>query len=201
MRSQQQTDVRLASRTAQNQQWSAPLPDFSNLPRPADAARMRAEWDTRDTMNNRMWTHTQVSGAKAVTANMLAHHPSHGAEPFSPLSGRQDARTYGDESQYFPNANKATERPTLPPSSLFQNAWMEGYHTEDGNTARELRGAVKEDVRWRGADTSARLAGRTFEHQWIPTSATQQIVNAQISASDVLRPRSDDYHLSYRTTQ
>jgi hypothetical protein len=196
MRSQNH-DSRLASRESQTRHFSAPLPDFSSLPRPSEAARMRAEWDTRDTMNNRMWTHTQVSGATAVTATMLSQHPTNGAEPFAPLSARQDARTY-DQGQYFPNANKATERPTLPPSSLFQNAWMEGYHTEDGNTARELRGAVKEDVRWRGEDTSARLAGRTFEHQWIPASATKQIVNAQISAADILRPQADNYHLSYR---
>lgn len=180
------------ARFAQTRQWSAPLPDFSSLPRPAV---IRAEWDTRNTMNNRIWTHTQVSGAKAVTATMLAHHPTNGAEPFAPLSARQDTRAYND-GQYFPNSRKPMERPTLPPSSLFQNTWMEGYHTEDGNTARELRGAVKEE--WRGDDTSTRLAGRTFEHQWIPATATQQIVNAQISASDTLRPRSDDYHMSYR---
>jgi hypothetical protein len=85
------------------------------------------------------------------------------------------------------------QRPVLPSKSLFQNAWTEGFDMEGGGAARELRSTVREDNRHRFEDASSRLAGRTFEHQWIPPTVTKQIVNQQIDAAIRLRPVADDY--------
>lgn len=157
---------------------------------------MRAEWDTRDTINNRVWTSIQVAGPKAVTTQMLAAHPTAGADPSMPAAARQDNRPYGDSGSYFPDV-RGNERPRIPPASLFQNAWLDGFDVEGGGAARELRSAVREQAP-NEADISARIAGRTFQNQWIPPAVTQRIVNAQIDAADALRPRADDWHQRIR---
>ena len=110
----------------------------------------------------------------------------------NPSNARQDQRTWfpQEKGDYFPTG---PDRPTLPPKSLFQNAWMDGFDVEGGGTARELRSGVREDNRKRFEDVSARLAGRTFEHQWIPPTVTKQIVENQIDAAARLRPVSDNY--------
>lgn len=183
---------RIQEREEQTRGWAAPLPDFS-APRYTEATKMRVEWDTRDTINNRAWNSIQVAGAKAVTAQMLAAHPTAGAESYMPAAGRQDERPYA-AGGYFPDGRRG-ERPSVPPTSLFQNAWLDGFDVEGGGAARELRSAVKEQARTE-ADISARIAGRTFQNQWIPPAVTQRIVNAQIDAADALRPRYDDWRVS-----
>jgi hypothetical protein len=188
-----QNEARLNAREEQNRQWVSPIPDVTAMPRLSDSNRVRLEWDTRDTMSNRLWTHTLDAGPTQVTAAMLAAHPSGGATPFNPSNSRQDQRTWTGGSTYFPTNPDPLQRPTLPPKSLFQNAWLDGFDVEGGGVARELRGAVKEDNQHRFEDVSARLAGRTFEHQWIPPTVTKQIVNQQIDAAVRLRPVADDY--------
>jgi hypothetical protein len=195
MRKAQNEAARLQARELQDRQWVSPMPDVTAMPRLSDSNRVRLEWETRDTMSNRLWTHTVDAGPTQVTAAALAAHPTGGAEPFIPSTARQDQRhwspTGGDG--YFPSHVDSLTRPELPPKSLFQNAWADGFDTEGGGAARELRSAVREDNRHRFEDTSARLAGRTFEHQWIPPTVTRQIVNQQIDAAVRLRPTADDY--------
>ena len=186
---------RIQEREAQSRSWTAPLPDFS-APRYTEATKVRVEWDTRDTINNRAWNSVQVAGPKAVTAQMLAEHPTAGAEPFMPSMSRQDERPYSSYGSYFPDGRQG-QRPHVPPASLFQNAWLDGFDVEGGGSARELRSAVREQARSEG-DVSARIAGRTFQNQWIPPAMTQRIVNAQIDAADALRPRADDWHQRIR---
>jgi hypothetical protein len=186
---------RMQEREAQSRGWSAPMPDFS-APRYTEATKMRVEWDTRDTINNRAWNSVQVAGPKAVTAQMLASHPTAGAESYMPATARQDDRPYGQGS-YFPDSSRRGERPSMPPTSLFQNAWFDGFDIEGGGAGRELRGVVKEQAP-NEADISARIAGRTFQNQWIPPAVTHRIVNAQIDAADALRPRADDWHQRIR---
>ena len=204
-----QNEARLQDRGAQDRQWASPLPDVTAMPRlsdsnrvqldsnriPLDSNRMRLEWETRDTMSNRMWTHTLDAGPTQVTAAMLAAHPTGGATPMNPSNARQDQRTWfpQEKGEYFPTNPDPMTRPALPPKSLFQNAWVDGFDVEGGGAARELRGAVREDNRKRFEDVSSRLAGRTFEHQWIPPTVTRQIVENQIDAAARLRPVSDDY--------
>ena len=159
---------------------------------------MRVEWDTRDTINNRAWNSVQVAGPKAVTAQMLAAHPTAGAEAYMPAAARQDERSYAPHNEavaggYFPDGRQG-QRPQVPPTSLFQNAWLDGFDVEGGGAAREVRSAVKEQGRSEG-DVSARIVGRTFQNQWIPPAVTQRIVNAQIDAADALRPRFDDWRV------
>jgi hypothetical protein len=195
MRRAEQQQGRLQEREQQTRSWLAPLPDFS-APRYTEATKMRVEWDTRDTINNRAWNSVQVAGPKAVTAQMLAEHPTAGAEPYMPAISRQDERPYAPHDGavaggYFPDSRDGS-RPRVPPTSLFQNAWLDGFDVEGGGAARELRSAVKEQAP-READISARIAGRTFQNQWIPPAVTQRIVNAQIDAADALRPRFDDW--------
>jgi hypothetical protein len=193
-------DQRLQSREAQSRAWAAPLPD----PQPNISAfsrvgpRMRAEWETRDTINNRLWADTMSAGAKAVTSAMLESHPTHGAQVMQPSAARIDNRSYRmDGVAYFPDAPNQLDRPTLPPKSLFQNPWSAGYDIESGDIARELRGVVKENNRFLTEDVSARMAGRTFEHQWIPPEKTREIAERKIDASELLRPAHDDYRQTY----
>jgi hypothetical protein len=163
---------------------------------------MRLEWETRDTANNRLWDNTITSGAKAVTAAMLAAHPTGGAETMTPSASRQDGRfwTAADTgaTPYFPDARQPLERPTLPQKSLYQNPWLDGTNVDSGDVARELRNVVKEENRFRGEDTSARITQRTFEHQWIPPTVTKQIVSAQMDAAERLRTGQDDWRQTFR---
>jgi hypothetical protein len=201
------TDQRLLDREAQTRGWAAPLPDFTVMPRANEPIRQRVEWDTRDTMNNRLWSDMQVTGPKAVTATMLAQHPTAGANPMMPTAGRQDPRSYVTGPSYFPDAQPIRpgearqKRPQLPPQSLYQNAWttdldIDGDHR---NVAREVRQVVTEENYWRNEDAGARIMERTFQHQWIPQQVTNHIVNSQLDAAERLRPTQDDYNTDYMT--
>jgi len=212
---------RLQSREEQTRAWAAPLPDVNLLQRtpynggesamlsdglePNWLPRQRVEWDTRDTMSNRMWSNMMETGAKQVTAPMLAAHPTQGAMAGQPAASRKDQRPYTDSQAvpYFPDSaarivdGAPIERPTLPPRNLFQNPWSAGHDIEAGDVTRELRAVVKENNRHLTQDASARLAGRTFEHQWIPAATSQAIAERKIDASALLRPSQDDYHQTY----
>lgn len=143
----------------------------------------RLEWDTKETANNRIW-------ALTTPQTVLGPMPMF----FAPSSSRTDVRPYNRTTEYFPDT-KAGERPRLP-NSLFKNPWADGYDVESGDVARELRGAVREERG--GPDVFHRLAGRTFEHQWIPTEATNAIAAQKIEASLLLRPAQDDFRKEMR---
>jgi hypothetical protein len=195
MRSQQ-FEQRLSAREQQTRGWLAPLPDYTMVPRASAGVRIRQEWDTRDTMNNRLWTDTLSAGPKAVTAEMIAAHPSAGAETTMPAVSRQDTRTYTESPSFFPNANQG-QRPRLPPTSVFQNPALSGFNVEGGDVVRELRSSVKEVSHGLVEDRSNRLLSRAFEHQWIPAEATNKMVDAKILAAEMLRPAQDDYRRDY----
>ena len=185
-------DGRLGDRRTQSLSWAAPLPDFSSMPRATEGPKQRVEWDTRDTMNNRLWSDIQVTGPKAVTSSMLAEHASHGAQTMAPLSSRQDQRTYHHSS------SASNQSPASIPS-VFQNLSLRGFDVENGDVARELRSTVKEDNRFRTEDASSRIAGRTFENQWMSPLATQQIVQDLTNTAEQLRYEQDDFEQDYRT--
>jgi hypothetical protein len=219
-----QHEERLHGREHQTRSWAAPLPDFTAFPRATTAEttgahfhegpRQRLEWDTRDTMNGRIWADTMDAGAKVVTSAMLESHPTAGAWPMNPTVGRQEERSYQAPTYYHhdarsdPTRGGAVERPKLPPQSLFQNAWFDGFNVEGGGQVREVRSAVKEHDYFRGEDASARVASRTFEHRWAggPFGVSGPVVAGagagagiedQLAAAERLRPSADDYRRSY----
>jgi hypothetical protein len=156
------------------------------------------EWETRDTINNRLWADTISAGPKLVTDKMLAAHPSHGAETMTPSASRTDNRPYVVSGPaYFPSPTDPTERPVLPQASLYANPWSTGFNVGAGDAGKELRGVVKEDNRFLVDNVSDRIMGRTFEHQWIPPADTRTIAERKIDASELLRPAQDDYRQNY----
>jgi hypothetical protein len=185
---------RLFDRNQQTLGWAAPLPDFSTMPRANEANRVRMEWETRDTANNRFYEQTQNMGPTAVTAAMLRDHPTHGAEPFMPSTGRQDARPYQATAtpKFFPDTMDPIHRPRLPPRSMWAHPYLDDVDVEDPNVTREFRHSVMEENRGRFEDISVRGAQRAFAHQWGP-----QISLDQLAAAERLRPQSDDYRVSY----
>jgi len=201
-----QHEQRRMDRESQTRSWAAPLPDFTAMPRVGSEPRTRVEWDTRDTMNSRMWADMLSSGPHDVTAAMLSAHPTAGAHAAMPSSGRQDERPYGESaanSWMIPGGSNGAlrmpgvqERPTAPPHSVFQNAWLSGVPV-DGDISREMRGVVKETDVGRSMDAAGRYMERTFQNQWMPSEVRQGIVAAQLKAAEALRPTSDDYRLSF----
>jgi len=208
-----QHDARRSAREAQDRGWAAPLPDFTVLPRVGAEPRTRMEWETRDTMNNRLWADMEVSGPKAVTSAMLATHPTAGAEAWMPSAGRTDRRSYvgwGTDSHHaawtagvpiggaqgvgFMNMPGIHERPAVPA----QGAWTAGVNSEGPNVSREFRSVVKEDLTGREEDAAGRVAQRTFQNQWMTRDDQQRIVMSQLTAAEALRPGSDDFRVSYR---
>lgn len=189
---------RLAGREQQTRGWAAPLPPVFERTPVVDGIRQRMEWETRDTINNRLWADTISAGPKLVTDKMLAAHPSHGAETMTPAASRTDNRPYAVAGPaYFPSPADPSARPTLPPNSLFVNPWSAGFNVENGDVAKELRGVVKEDNRFLVDNVSNRIVGRTFEHQWIPPADTRTIAERKIDVSELLRPSQDDYRRNY----
>ena len=202
----------MLSREEQNRAWAQPVPDVCRRPalsvevdetRGAKSTesywlpRQRLEWETRDTINNRMWADTMDAGPKAVTSAMLEAHPSKGAMTMQPSASTDDRRPYRFTGSFFPDPVRPDERPRLPARSLFQNPWLSGYNVEGGDVIQEIRSTVTEDNRFLVEDASTRMAGRTFEHQWIPADVTQRIAERKIEASELLRPQQDDYQKSY----
>jgi hypothetical protein len=190
-----QFEQRLSARESQTRGWLAPLPDYSSVPRASGGVRVRQEWDTRDTMNNRLWADTLSAGAKAVTAEMIAAHPSAGAETTMPANSRHDTRSYSESPSFFPS--DSGQRPRLPSSSVFQNPSLSGFNVEGGDVVRELRSSVHETSHGQSEERSNRLLSRAFEHQWIPAEATNKMVDAKILAAEMLRPTQDDYRRDY----
>jgi len=189
---------RLAGREEQTRAWASPLPPIFERSPITEGIRQRLEWETRDTINNRLWADTISAGPKMVTEQMLAAHPSRGAEIMTPSASRSDNRPYAVSGPaYFPSPADPTARPTLPPASLYANPWSKGFNVDAGDIAKELRGIVKEDNRFLADNVSDRLAGRTFEHQWIPVADTRTIAERKIDASELLRPAQDDYRQTY----
>jgi hypothetical protein len=224
MRAVQHT-ARLSEREAQSRSWAAPLPDLTVLPRVGEGPRTRMEWETRDTMNNRLWADTVVTGAKTVTAGMLAAHPTAGAEPWMPSAARQDRRPYGESAVAAATApvggggagpGAGGFWPMTPvggaggvgfthwagvqerPAAPPRQAWLAGVDAEGVNAARELRHAVKEDLAGREEDSSGRMAERMFQNQWMTRTDQQRVVVSQLEAAEALRPGSDDFRVSYR---
>jgi len=210
MRRQAQHESRLASREEQTRSWAAPLPNFAALPPRSigDEPRIRLEWESRDTINSRLWSDMVVSGAHQVTAGMLAAHPTGGAESGLPSSGRQDGRPYGtgaaavwmsgERGSTSPTTMPGVQpRPVPPPASLFGTAWMSGVDVEGGDAARELRGVVKEDNSRRAEDSAGRFLSRAFDNQWMTTDVREGIVRAQLTAAERLRPEADDWRRQF----
>lgn len=183
---------RLGDRGAQDRGWAAPLPDTGHTVRAIEqgAPRQRVEWDTRSSINNRFYESVQISGPTAVTAAMLATHPTHGVQDQLPSASRVDKRMWsgGADTPYFPDVTGPGQRPMMPSSSVWANPHFDGWNPESTDTARELRFVVKEDNRFRGDDTSLRVAQRSFEHQWMPPVSVEQL-----AVAERLRPTQDDY--------
>ena len=188
---------------------------------------MRAEWETRGTINHRMWADTVSAGPKAVTVAGLAAHPSAGAETMMPSSGRRDVREYGEAGavEWFapppgarPTAQSVTrsaptlsstggvawpgvqERPMAPPHSLWQSSWLSGFDVEGGAGAvtRELRGVVREAPGgFAGEDAAGRFLSRQFNNQWMSVEERQRIAAQQVAAAAAMRPVRDDFAQDY----
>jgi hypothetical protein len=222
MRRAAQQEDRLAGRRMQTQNWAAPVPDVLAMPRPGEAPRLRAEWETRDTINHRLWADTVSAGPKAVTAAALAAHPTAGAEMGMPSSGRRDVREYGEAgaAEWFapPPGAKSTTRPTglattggvawagvqqrpaVPPHSLWQSPWLSGFDVEGaaGGVVRELRGVVREAPGgFAGEDAAGRFLSRQFNNQWLSVEDRQQIASRQMDAAAAMRPVQDDFEREY----
>jgi hypothetical protein len=184
------SDKRRIEREAQTRSWAAPLPDFSSMPRSTEAPRMRFEWDTRDTANNRLWSDIQITGPKAITSAMVSNHPTSGANTMNPTVSRQDTRSYLHD-EYFPSSiprpGESHQRPTLPTQTYSSD--------NDQNSIRAFNGVVKEDNSFRTEDRSARIMERNFTHQWLSPEATKHIVQNQIQTAELLRPKQDDYRV------
>ena len=215
---------RLLEREEQTRSWAAPMPDFTSMPRFGTDVRVRYEWETRDTINNRMWDNMIDMGSKEVTPTMLASHPTAGAAAVMPSVSRQDLRHYSAGPEWEaertqrreptgaeqssgrlqpmdPRMPGVQERPMPPSHSLFQNAWMDDVNTEGGGSARELRGVVRETHRGWAEDSAGRISARTFQNQWTSRGDVNNIVLAQIDAAERLRPSTDDFSRSYRAEQ
>lgn len=199
-------DARLLGRNEQTRSWAAPLPDLTVMPRVGPAPRVRVEWDTRDSLNHRLWADNMASGAKAVTSTMLAAHPTAGAEAMMPSSGRQDYRHYHESGRPETGAHIGApqrsarggietglpgmlERPGIPKAA----AWFDPAAMDTSNAIRDVRGVVRENNGGRGADVAARLEQRTFQNQWMTPDTLSTIVEARLGAAAALRPQSDDW--------
>ena len=222
MRRTAQHEGRIAERRYQTQSWAAPVPDLLLLPRPGEAPRVRAEWETRGSINHRVWADTVSAGAKAVTAAGLAAHPSAGAETMMPSAGRRDVREYGEAgaTEWFapppgarekprPTGFAATggvawpgvqERPVAPAHSLWQSPWLGGTDIEGGagGVTRELRGVVREAPGgFAGEDAAGRFMARQYNNQWLSVEDRQRIAAQQMAAADLMRPVRDDFEKDF----
>ena len=182
-------DSRMQARGEQTRSWAAPLPAFGQIP--PQTARVRLEWDTRDTANNRLFQNMLVAGAKTVTPAMLAEHPTRGAEPFMPTASKYDVNQYSaggfyPDSPAFPSASGHVERPRLPrlDSSNPFLATLDVVRNPEA-LCREIRHSVTEDTRFRTDDVDSRIINRVFTDRLIPTEMRTSIVERNVAASEL----------------
>ena len=182
-------DSRIQARGDQTRSWAAPMPAFGQIP--PQTARVRLEWDTRDTVNNRLFQNMVVAGAKTVTPTMLAEHPTRGAEPFMPTVSRNDINQYGGPSFYpdstaTPSTSGLVERAYLPRLDS-SNPFLSSLDTmrSPESLTREIKHSVVEDNRFRTEDTDSRILNRVFTDRLIPTEMRTAIFEKQVSASEL----------------
>lgn len=204
-------DTRLLGRNEQTRSWAAPLPDLTVMPRVGTQPRIRMEWDTRDSINNRLWADTMATGAKNVTSAMISAHPSAGAERMMPAAGRQDQRHYHESGRPETGAHVGAplrqarggletglpgmlERPGIPKAAT----WFDPASMDTHNAIRDTRGVVRENNGGRSDDVAARLEQRAFQNQWMTTDTLRTIVDARLGAAVALRPQSDDWRTTNR---
>jgi hypothetical protein len=187
---------RLNARAQQTLSWNSPTPlptvRLAGTTEPTarqDGPRIRAEWETRDTMNNRLWSDLMQTPAKQVTPEMVAAHPTGGIWPMTPTESRMDTRQWNRGPQYFPDPATG-QRPGLPQTSLIGGSWGADYNAEGVQAVREARAVVKETKQFYGDEVAARINDRVFQPQWA--------VPAIITPIDSLRPNRDDYRRNYR---
>jgi hypothetical protein len=170
------------------------MPDFTAMPRANEAHRMRVEPDTRHSINTRFWESVQISGPTAVSAAMVAKHPTHAVSDQMPSQARTDHRQWvaGAAPPYYPDVTGPGQRPMLPPSSVWENPHFTGWDPEHRDTTRELRFAVKESMGYQQEDASLRSAQRQFAHPWLPATSV-----AQMAVAERMRPAQDDYRVSW----
>lgn len=184
--------ARMTARASQDRGFAAPMPDFSQINN--QSARVRVEWDTRDTTNNRLYSDMLSMGAKTVTSEMLAAHPTHGAEAYMPTTSRKDTTVYVGSS-YFPDqlgglsVSGRQERARLP-GPIDSNPFLSSL--DPSELVREIRRSVVEDNRFYKNDTDARISERVFTHQMLTAEDTRAIVERQVNA-ERLRPVTDDW--------
>lgn len=182
-------DSRMQARGDQTRSWAAPMPAFGQIP--PQTARVRLEWDTRDTVNNRLFQNMLVAGAKTVTPSMLAEHPTRGAEPFMPTVSRNDINQYRQggfypDSTATPSASGMVERANLPrldSSNPFLSS-LDSVGSPESLT-REIKHSVIEDNRFNIVDTDSRMLNRVFTDRLIPTEMRTSIVERNVAASEL----------------
>lgn len=93
------------------------------------------------------------------------------------------------------------EQKQIQIDTLSQNPYFNKYDAagDSRNVIRELRGAVSEDVVDRGLRQSQRLLTRELDsHRWVPQGYAQEKGFDQLSAFELMRPKSDDISVNYR---
>ncbi len=86
--------------------------------------------------------------------------------------------------------------------ALSQNPYFSKYDvaSDSRNVARELRGAVSEDVVDRGMRQNQSLLGRMFQStRWVPAEHVEEKGLNSLDTYELLRPKQDDWKKSYRS--
>jgi hypothetical protein len=197
-----QKQTRLEARTNQTTGWNPPVQDPTQIKIPISAsARIRFEPNTRDAINSRIWESIQYDTKSPNTAEIsTANNPVF--FDMNPINSRTSNNNYNQQTQYFPDPPRPAAGAGAAGAAGATAAPNKGYLqrldavNDARNIPREMRGAVNEDNREQDIDASRKLAERQFNYRFLP--AEQAAPVAALQAYELLRPKTDDYHKTFR---
>lgn len=196
-----QKQSRLEARTNQTTGWNPPVQDPTQINIPISAsARIRFEPNTRDAINSRIWESIQYDTKAPNTVEIVtANNPVF--FDMNPINSRTSNNSYNQQTQYFPDPPRvaATAVATGAAATAAPNkAYLQRLDpvNDARNIPREMRGAVNEDNREQNIDASRKLAERQFNYRFLPAEQAANV--AALQAYELLRPKTDDYHKTFR---
>lgn len=189
-----QKQTRLEARTNQTTGWNPPVQDPTQIKIPISAsARIRFEPNTRDAINSRIWESIQYDTKSPNTAEIAtANNPVF--FDMNPINSRTSNNNYNQQTQYFPDPPRTAATGAAAPNKAYLQR-LDPVN-DARNIPREMRGAVNEDNRTQDIDASRKLAERQFNYRFLPAEQAAPI--ASLQAYELLRPKTDDYHKTFR---
>jgi hypothetical protein len=157
------------------------------FPLPKFITRTRRETDISDTINARQFEHWQTDSAQGVYNRPDPNKPIVFYD-MAPNNSRTLNKNYSSQPRYDAAISYKDRN---------QNSFFDKYDTtfDSRNMTREIQASVYEDKNTGFVAESKKMMERNFDNRWLPQD------NKIAQVADILRPKMDDFRISYKSQE